>query len=203
MRLVWEPCTTSSRTPWWPSMSRRTFAGGKTPTGLACPPTGLTSRFLVFVFLHQSSSAQAYVMLHPSLYVYSRAVKHESLFFYFRDFQEWAPAKKAKKGKKDVGKKGYNRQEVSLFYRIDPKQVVMRGSVFWCSVVVLLIKRLSHLFLFLSLLLPPVWWSEEWESELCMIILDRRRMSCPLKQVNTTSSLLRIPRTWHGAALCV
>lgn len=36
---------TSSTTRWWPSTSTRTFAGGKIPTGPACPPTGLTSRY--------------------------------------------------------------------------------------------------------------------------------------------------------------
>lgn len=40
---------TSSTTHWWASMSTTTFAGGKTPTGPACPQTGLTSRYFHFL----------------------------------------------------------------------------------------------------------------------------------------------------------
>lgn len=71
-------------------MSRRTFAGGKTPTGPACPPTGLTSRYPgLRTFLLFSLFFEILIILFKCFF-----------------FEEWTPEKKNKKGKKEVEKKG-------------------------------------------------------------------------------------------------
>lgn len=86
LRLARGPCTTSSTTRWWPSMSTRTSAGGRTPMVPACPPTGLTSRYLPFKNLSFYST-----------YDFRFSWSCSTVFF-----EEWTPETKNKKGKKEV-----------------------------------------------------------------------------------------------------
>lgn len=153
---------TSSTTRWRPSMSKRTSAGGKTPTGPACPPTGLTSRYPGF-----TSLSFIQLIIWNSHYVVQMFV-----FFWGMDARE-EEQKREERSRKERN----NREEVSEF---TPEETVCMfvSTVIWRSAA-------DHTPSFLPLSLHPVWWSGEWESELCMIMLARRQMSCHSKQVNT------------------
>ncbi len=101
---MWGPCTMSSTTHWWPSMSMRTFAGGKTPMGPACPLTGLTSRY----FQCQS----------PTISVTQKAWKFNSCFSskYFIQMFVGMDAWEEKQEREERSRKERNnREEVSKF----------------------------------------------------------------------------------------
>ncbi len=150
---VWGPCTMSSTTHWWPSMSMRTFAGGKTPMGPACPLTGLTSRYF--------SQCQS-----PTISVTQKAWKFNSCFsskYFIQMFVGMDAWEEKQKREERSRKERNNREEVSKFIQKKTFLCKFVSTVIWSwvSVAAQLIECPSVSFVFPFV--PLVWWLEEWE----------------------------------------